>query len=60
MVVHNCKEPIVGTLMDIVQKVSFSFYYFAKKLDRYQACLEEAYPNTKECLGRRSKLQNLC
>ena len=60
VVVHNCKEPIVRTLMDTVQKVSFSFNYSAKKLDRYQACLEEADPNIKECMGRRSKLQNLC
>ena len=27
VVVHNCKEPIDRTLMDIVQKVSFSFSY---------------------------------
>ena len=53
VVLHNCKEPIVGTLIDTVQKVSF---YSAKKLDQYQACLEEADPNTKECMGHRSKL----
>ena len=48
------------TVIDIVQKMSFSFTYSAKKLDQYQACLEQADPNTKECMGRRSKLQNLC
>ena len=60
VVLHNCKEPIVRTLIDTVQKVSISFHYSAKKLDQYQAGLEEADPNTKECMGRRSKLQNLC
>ena len=43
-----------------VQKVSFSFNYSAKKLDQCQAGMEEADPNTKECMGRRRKLQNLC
>ena len=60
VVLHDCKEPIVRTLIDTVQKVSFSFNYSTKKLDQYHACLEEAYPKTKECMGRRSKLQNLC
>ena len=60
VVLHNCKEHIVRTFIDTVQKVSFSFNYSAKKLDQYQACLEEADPNTKECIGHRSKLQNLC
>ena len=46
--------------MDTVQKVSFSFNYSAKKLDWYQACLEEPDPNSKEWVGRRSKLSNLC
>ena len=46
VVLHNCKEPIVRTLVDTLQKVSFSFSYSAKKLDRYQACLREADPNT--------------
>ena len=40
--------------------MSFSFNYSAKKLDQYHACLEEADPKTEECMGRRSKLQNLC
>ena len=56
VILHNCKEPIVRTLTDIVQKMSFSFNYSAKELDQYQACLEQADPNTKECMGRRSKL----
>ena len=56
VILHNCKEPIVRTLIDIVQKMSFSFNYSAKELDQYQACLEQADPNTKECMGRRSKL----
>ncbi len=62
VIVHNCKLPIVRNMMDTVQRISFVFGYSVKKLEAYQSCLQEADGPTctKENMGRRTKIQQLC
>ncbi|XP_062577855.1 uncharacterized protein LOC134239712 [Saccostrea cucullata] len=58
-VVHSCKEPIIRTMMPVVQECAFAFHYSAKRLEAFSDELKDDQ-DVKEAMDRKTKLKSLC
>ena len=58
-VVHACKEPIVRTMMAVVQECGFAFHYSAKRLEAFVSELQ-GDGDVQDAMQRKTKLKSLC